>query len=63
MSTLLSIAQGDTGLKGLKPLRMLLVICQIGDWLAGQPDDVASLRNIILEGRRGLDIFLRDGVT
>lgn len=33
---------------------MLLGIRQVGNWLVGQPEDIAALGNIVLEGARGL---------
>ena len=38
---------------------MLLVIRKVGNRLAGQPDYITSLRNIVLKGRRRLDVFVR----
>ena len=37
---------------------MLLVIRKVGDRLAGQPDYITSLRNIILKERRRLNVFV-----
>lgn len=40
---------------------MLLGIRQVGDLLAGQPDDIAGLGNIVLEGSQRLGVFVRRG--
>lgn len=37
---------------------MLLMIGHIYNWFTGQPDDITSLRNIILEVSWRLDIFV-----
>ena len=35
------------------------MVGNVGDRFAGQPDDIASLENVILAGRRGFDVFVR----
>ncbi len=56
---LLSAAQRNTGTNGLESLGMLPEIGRIGNRLAGQPDDLTSLGNIVLTGSRRLDVFVR----